>query len=198
MDVLDLIRLNELWRPVYPHLARQVAEILPAGTEGVLELGPFAGGLTWALAGTLPSAVFTIGEERQEVRNWLEEESRRRGLISRLRIIETPLKPLAFPGESFDGLIFRGAFFFLDADILREIYRVLKKGGRGFIGGGFGKYTPPDVIESIAYESRRLNYRLGKKWMGVDELESLVRDAGLHDSCRVCTEGGLWVIITKY
>ncbi|MBE3582254.1 MAG: class I SAM-dependent methyltransferase [Thermoanaerobacteraceae bacterium] len=197
MELADLIRLNELWRPVYPYLAKQVEEILPAGTERVLELGPFSGGLTWALAETSPYAVFTIGEERQEVRNWLEEESRRLGLANRLHIVETPLKPLAFPSEAFDGLIFRGAFFFLDTDILREIYRVLKRGGRGLVGGGFGRFTPSDVIKGIAGESRQLNYCLGKKWMAVDELESLVRNAGLHGCCRICTEGGLWLIITK-
>ncbi|MGI9951874.1 class I SAM-dependent methyltransferase [Moorellaceae bacterium AZ2] len=197
MNLTELLRLNELWRPVYPYLAKHIEEILPPGAQEILELGPFSGGITWALAEVLPHGVFTIGEERQEVRDWLEQESRKLGLTGRLHLVNTPLKPLALPDEGFDAVIFRGAFFFLDGDVLREIYRVLKKGGRGLVGGGFGKFTPLAVIKGVADESRRLNYRLGKKWMSVDEVKNMVLAAGLSDCCRVCTEGGLWLIVTK-
>lgn len=197
MELADLLRLNELWMPVYPYLARHVQEILPPSVKEILELGPFSGGITWALAEVLPYAFFTIGEERQEVRDWLEEESRKRGLLNRLCLVSTPLKPLNFPDERFDAVIFRGAFFFLDEDVLKEIYRVLKREGKGFMGGGFGKFTPPGVIKGIAEESRRLNYRLGKRWMAVKEVESMVLAAELSDCCQICTEGGLWLIVRK-
>ncbi|MGI9862779.1 methyltransferase domain-containing protein [Moorella naiadis] len=197
MELAELLRLNELWLPVYPYLARQVQEILPPEAGKILELGPFSGGITWALAEILPQAYFTIGEERQRVRGWLEEESQKRGLLNRLCLVNTPLKPLAFPDEEFEALIFRGAFFFLDVEVLKEIYRILKRGGRSFVGGGFGKFTPPAVIQSIAEESRQLNYQLGKKWLAVEEVKRMVQAAGLSSCCQICTEGGLWVIMEK-
>ncbi|SMB94975.1 Ubiquinone/menaquinone biosynthesis C-methylase UbiE [Thermanaeromonas toyohensis ToBE] len=197
MELAELLRLNELWGPVYPYLARHVQEVLPPEAKEILELGPFSGGITWALAEVLPYAFFTIGEERQEVRDWLKEEGRKRRLLNRLHLVNTPLKPLAFPDERFEGVIFRGAFFFLDVDVLKEIYRVLKRGGKGFVGGGFGKFTPPAVIKSIAEESRQLNYRLGKRWLAVEEVKNIVLAAGLSHSCQICTEGGLWVIVEK-
>jgi len=97
MDLAELLKLNELWMPVYPYLARHVQEILPPEAKEVLELGPFSGGITWALAEVLPYAFFTIGEERQGVRDWLEERGRKRGLLNRLSLVNTPLKPLTFP-----------------------------------------------------------------------------------------------------
>lgn len=197
MELAELLRLNELWSPVYPYLARHVREVLPPEVKEIVELGPFSGGITWALAEVLPYAFFTIGEERQGVRDWLEEESRKRGLLNRLRLVDTPLKPLAFPDERFEAVIFRGAFFFLDVDVLREIHRVLRRGGRGFVGGGFGKFTPAAVIKSIAEESRQLNYQLGKRWLAVEEVKSMVLAAGLSGCCRICTEGGLWLIVEK-
>ncbi|MGB9858776.1 MAG: methyltransferase domain-containing protein [Moorellaceae bacterium] len=197
MELGALLRLNELWMPVYPYLARHVQEILPPGVKEILELGPFSGGITWALAEVWPYAFFTIGEERQEVRDWLEEESQKRGLLNRVSLVNTPLKPLAFPDERFEAVIFRGAFFFLEVEVLKEIYRILKRGGRGFVGGGFGKFTPPTVIKSIAEESRRLNYQLGKRWLAVEEVRDIILAAGLAPSCQICTEGGLWVIVEK-
>lgn len=50
LNPAELQRLNELWAPVYHYLARQVAELLPAAPATVLELGPFSGGLSLALA----------------------------------------------------------------------------------------------------------------------------------------------------
>ena len=44
------------------------------------------------------------------------------------------------------------------------------------IGGGFGKYTPPDVISPIADLSRKLNLLLGKREVTTDMIEKDLRD----------------------
>ena len=44
-------------------------------------------------------------------------------------------------------------------NLLQEVFRVLKDGGMAFIGGGFGKGTPRELIDEIADESRQLNAR---------------------------------------
>ncbi|MCG0277827.1 MAG: hypothetical protein L5656_04775 [Thermanaeromonas sp.] len=44
---------------------------------------------------------------------------------------------------------------------------------------------------------RKLNYRLGKRWMAVEEVKSMVLAAELSDCCQICTEGGLWLIVRK-
>ena len=66
-----------------------------------------------------------------------------------------------------------------------------------FVGGGYGKGAPGELIEDIADESRRLNKRLGKRWFGIPELLEIVTRAELTANCRIVEEGGLWLIIRK-
>ena len=81
--------------------------------------------------------------------------------------------------------------------ILREIYRVLKEDGLGFIGGGYGKDTPQALIDEIADESRNLNDRLRRIRVSVDEVKNMMNRSGLTPYARIEKEGGLWLIIQK-
>ncbi len=96
-------------------------------------------------------------------------------------------------------VVFRGAFFFLQEKekLLGEIFRVLKKRGLAFVGGGFGKDTPGPLIRSIADESRALNDKLGRLRVSVEELRTLVKKSALTDFCRIEEQGGLWLSIEK-
>jgi hypothetical protein len=98
---------------------------------------------------------------------------------------------------SFDLVIYRGAFFFLTKQIIKEAYGILKPGGRALLGGGYGPQTPPGAIENIAEESKRLNYRLGKKWISRRELEEMVREAEMEKYSEILEEGGLWLLLKK-
>lgn len=199
MDLDDLRRLNELWAPVYPHLARQVAELVPVEPAAVLELGPFSGGLSLALAARWPGTSFTLAASREElaVLRTLALPGGPPERHPRVTLAASALLPLALPEKHYDLVIFRGAFFFLTPDILREAFRVLKVGGVGFLGGGYGRYTPPEVIASLAEESRELNYRLGKRWVSPAEVEELMAAAGLAAQARLAREGGLWIILRR-
>jgi ubiquinone/menaquinone biosynthesis C-methylase UbiE len=97
----------------------------------------------------------------------------------------------------FDAVISRGVFFFLDESILKEMYRILSPGGIGFIGGGFGISTPRVLMDDIASESRRLNQRLGKKWISEAQLREMVISAGLEKYTRIIDEGGLWLLLER-
>ena len=82
-------------------------------------------------------------------------------------------------------------------NLLQEVFRVLKDGGVGFIGGGFGKGTPKELIAEIADESRALNDRLGRRRVSIKELEEMVRKSELTDKCKIEENGGVWLIIKK-
>jgi hypothetical protein len=97
----------------------------------------------------------------------------------------------------FDLVIYRGAFFFLTTQTIKETFRILKPGGKALLGGGYGPRTPPEEIGKIADESRRLNYRLGKKWISRGELEEMVREAGMETCSKILEEGGLWLLLKK-
>ena len=69
-----------------------------------------------------------------------EKNIRRAGLGERIRTIHGDVHALPYSDGSVDVVVSRGSVFFWNAPdrAFAEIYRVLKPGGRTFIGGGFG------------------------------------------------------------
>jgi ubiquinone/menaquinone biosynthesis C-methylase UbiE len=124
-------------------------------------------------------------------------EARNRHLLQQIRLERSDLSELHFDEAEFDGLICRGAFFFLNEPLLTEFQRVLRSGGIGFIGVGFGTFTPETLIDEIAAESKRLNDRLGKRWISRTQLEEMVFRAGLESSSKIVEDGGLWLVLEK-
>jgi ubiquinone/menaquinone biosynthesis C-methylase UbiE len=191
--------VNDLWRKIYPYLAAQVMEYYGKSYGDVLELGPFAGGISVELAKRYPALKITLAAQESGMVDVLRTEIEGAGFDREIELRCCGLDNLAFSGSLFDLLIFRGAFFFLDEEckIIQEIYRVLKEDGVAFIGGGFGKATPQPLIDEIAFESRDLNDRLGRKRVTLGEVKAMVKKAGLSDHARIEEEGGLWLVIKK-
>jgi len=190
--------LNLLWEPVRPYLARQIAEIYGRRDGQVLEIGPFSG-LIFTLAQMKVGKNFLIaGFPREAIRPCLQE-ARRLGLERRVGIIEsdTSLKGIAI--DTIDLAIFRGALFFpsLFRIDFGAIYRSLKTGGIAFVGGGFGKYTPPGLIDRIGKRSEELNHAMGRVRVTVESVRDQARSGLAEAAFEITTEGGLWVVIIK-
>jgi SAM-dependent methyltransferase len=198
MNIQDLIDVNNLWVNIYPYLVKQILEIYPNREGRVLELGPFAGGISEHLAKECPAMDITIADEREEMLEWFKKELGGSEETKTIKIARTGLNKLEFDSQSFDLVIIRGAFFFLadNPHLLSEIHRVLKPEGVAFVGGGYGKDAPQEQIDAIASESRILNDRLGRKWHGIDTLAQLVEKAGLKSNTRIWEEGGVWLVIS--
>ena len=199
MDLVDLSRVNDLWRKIYPYLAAQAMEYYGRSHGDVLELGPFSGGMSLELSRLHPGLSVTLAAPDARVVDYLREEIERSGLDRKPEVIRSELGSLVFPDCQFDLVLFRGAYFFLDEEggILREVYRVLKEGGLAFVGGGYGRNTPQALIDEIAEESRVLNDRLGRKRVTGDQVKIIVNKSGLTRRARIEQEGGLWLVIQK-
>lgn len=199
MQIQDLKRVNELWHDIYPCLVSQVMEVYARNEGTVLELGPFAGGISIELARNYPRFVITVADERREMLDCFEAQIRQARLENRITTHLSGLDKLDFPDKSFDLVVLRGAFFFLPAKprLLGEIYRVLKPGGTAFVGGGYSKTAAPEAIDAIADESRVLNDRLGRQRLAIETLSDMVKKAGLASNTRIWEEGGVWLVITR-
>jgi ubiquinone/menaquinone biosynthesis C-methylase UbiE len=199
VNIDDLEQLDRLWQKIYPYVASQIMEVYQRDYGSVLELGPFSGGISLELARSHPRLGITIGAESPAVVEYLRRKIADTGLPERIMVKETDLEHLIFVDAQFDLAILRGAFFFLEdrAGLLGEIVRVLRAGGMAFVGGGYGKGTPKELIEEIADQSRELNKRLGRKRISREELEEIVRKSELADLCDIEEEGGLWITIKK-
>lgn len=199
MKVDDLVKLNALWTRIYPYLVLQIMESYQRDYGSALELGPFSGGISLEMARSYPRVKITIADESFEVVEYLKKNIARSGLAKHIDVIRTDLDRLVFTDAQFDLVLFRGIFFFLDTkeNLLPEVFRVLNHGGIAFLGGGYGKSVPKELIDKIADESRTLNDRLGKKRVSVEQLEEIVRKSELTDKSQISKEGGLWLTIRK-
>lgn len=200
MDINDIKRVNDLWQQVYPYLTDHVMEYFHRESGKVLELGPFSGGISIELAKRFPGLDITIATAEFDIIRSLQEGILRSGLERRIQAVRTDLDNICFSSGSFDLVVWRGAFFFIKnhPNRLSEVFRVLAKGGIGFIGGGYGKGTPSALISAISIESKELNERLGRQRITPDELRELASEAGLVGNFYIGEEGGLWLILEKF
>ncbi len=188
-----IVEINRLWEPVYPAMAEHLLAASGVGGGVLLDLGPFAGGIASAAAARAPGLRCVVRDEGPEVLAWARDLARRAGVADRVSFVRAGLDLSDMPDGAVDLVAVRGAFFFLDAALLAQVARVLRPGGFGWVGGGYGPLTPGGVIAPIADRSRELNARLGKRWVSEEAAAAVVRAAGLAGRARVCADGGLWI-----
>lgn len=198
MDIDPITELNRLWQPVRPYLARQVRELYGRSDGHVLEVGPFSG-LAFELARAGVGASFHMAVSPPTIITALQGEADELGLGDKVTISESDQALAGVPAETFDLVVFRGAFFFPSffTPDLRAVHRSLKSGGIALLGGGFGRHTPDDVIGPIERRSKDLNHALGRVRITEAELWAIIELADLREDVEVITEGGLWVVLRK-
>jgi len=190
--------LNLLWEPIRPFLVQQIDELYGRRDGYILEIGPFSG-LVFALAQKNVGQSFLIAAFSQAAILLYRQEARKHGLEDRVRIIDSDSSLIGIADESVDLAIFRGALFFpaLFQIDFGAIYRKLRTAGIAFVGGGFGKHTPAEVISRIGKRSEQLNAAMGRVRVTVESVRDQLRSNRLEEKCEVTTEGGLWVVMKK-
>ena len=199
METNTLIEeLNLLWAPIRPYLARQVEELYGRRNGFVLEIGPFSG-LIFVLAQRNVGQSFLIAAFPQTAAPLYREEARRLGLGDRVPIVDSDSALTGIADDWVDLAIFRGALFFptLFQVNFSAIYRTLRQGGIAFVGGGFGKHTPAEVISKIGKRSEQLNAAMGRVRVTVEGVRDQLRSSHLEGNSEITTEGGLWVVMKK-
>jgi len=190
--------LNLLWEPIRPYLVRQIEELYRRRDGHILEVGPFSG-IIFELARRNIGQSFSVAAFPQAAIQLYRSEAQKHGLKDRVRIIESD-SSLSNVGEGgVDLAVFRGALFFpsLFQVDFSAIYRTLRTKGVAFVGGGFGKYTPPEVISQIDKRSEKLNAAMGRVRITVESVRDQLRAITLEETCEITTEGGLWVVMRK-
>lgn len=142
--------------------------------------------------------------------------AREKRLEDRLFAVVGVAEAMPFPDDSVDFLVSRGSIFFWQDPVkgLREVDRVLRPGGKAYIGGGAGSGYPPWATEKLI-QGRKANVQgdEAEKWKhfvelrrpeqmkrwaeeaGLRNFEVLGRGAISADDPRVGQ--GVWLLLQK-
>jgi len=196
---LDLIKeIDLLWEPVYPYLSQTVIEYYGRREGTLIEIGPFCG-VIFELKKQGIGDSFVIAAFPPGLANTFQEQARRHSPASPVDVIETDPGLDGVDENSADLVIFRGAFFFPSLFQVHwpAIHRVLKPNGVALVGGGFGKFTPREIITKIGKKSRDLNMQIGKVDRTAEGLREEIEGISVEATFEILTEGGLWVLMRK-
>lgn len=106
---------------------------------------------------------------------------------------------LPFENEFADFIISRGSYHCWEdkVRVFKEIYRVLKKGGIGFVGGGFGRYVTEEELNRMKSLRDRSLKEDAKAYSSPDKLREVVYGAGISNFRIIYDKTGLWAEIKK-
>jgi len=121
------------------------------------------------------------------------------GLTDKIIPVLGDAHDLPFEDEFADFAISRGSYHCWKdkVRVFKEIYRILKKAGTGFIGGGFGRYATEEELTRM----RTLrNCSLGedaKIYSEPDKLKRVINEAGISKFRIIFDKSGLWAELQK-
>ena len=182
----------------YPTVADDV--IAFCGDEGDhvwVDLGSGPGGLGLALLEKISQGTMMLMDPKADALRCALEAARQRGVASRVVAVTGSAESMPLPDESADVVVSRGSFYFWQdrAQGLREVWRILRPGGRAMIGGGLGSNYPQWARQEFIRQRRESakNPEAARKFAEARSPETFHRLAVEAElpSFKVVGEGGL-------
>lgn len=188
--------------PLYEYYAKKI-KYETSLYEGVcLDIGSSGGylGIELAKITNLHVTLFDISQEALEKAciHLIED-----GLEQRGRVLCGDVHSIPLADETMDLVISRGSMPFWEEPALafKEIYRILKKGGTTFVGGGKG---PQKIKEQIIQKMRENNQEADIKSMykmygdGMKrDYDTLLQSVGISKYVIYKNEDGTWIQMYK-
>jgi len=81
--------------------------------------------------------------------------------------------------------------------VFKEAHRVLKKGGIGLIGGGFGRYVTEEELNRMKSLRDRSLKENAKAYNSPDILKENIKKANISNFRIIYDKAGLWAEIKK-
>ncbi len=131
---------EKIFMPVYKILAREVIDEFGIKKGTGIDIGSGTGGFACEIAKISELKLFAL-DTKKEMIEIMKEKIEKEGLVDRVIPEYGNAHDLPFDDNSVDLIVSRGSFQFWSDKrmVISEIFRVLKLGGFGFVGGGFGK-----------------------------------------------------------
>lgn len=184
----------------YGPVARDVIDFCgSSGGRAWVDLGSGSGGLGLALLEKISDGTMVLMDPNADALRRALDSARQRDFLSRVVAVVGSAESIPLPDESVDVVVSRGSFYFWQdrAQGLREIWRILRPGGRAMIGGGLGSTYPQwakqEFIRRRRESARAKGPEVAREFAEARSPETfrrLAQEAGLP-SFEVVGEGGL-------
>jgi len=121
------------------------------------------------------------------------------GLAERIIPVLGDAHNLPFENEFADLIISRGSYHCWPdkVRVFKEIYRVLKKDGVGFVGGGFGRYVTDEDLERMRALRDRSLKDDAKAYSSPGKLKETIHKTGISHFHIIYDKTGLWAELRK-
>jgi len=156
----------------YPYVVEDALRHCNPSKGFWVDLGAGKGQVAIPLIEATGNAVVMLDPNAEALSEGLQA-AREKGLEDRLSAVVGVAEKMPFPDGSVDLVISRGSIFFWEnpAEGLREVARVLRPGGKAYIGGGAGSGFPKWAAdELIKGRQARAHGEDAEKWQRFVEL----------------------------
>lgn len=204
---------NRDYEQIYALIARQIIEKLKVNDGTAIEVGSGSGSLSIAMARTTNFKIYSM-DISPEMCQIASKSIEKEGLMDRITPKLGDVHQMSFPNEFADVIFSIGSIMFWNdlTVAFKEIYRVLKPGGVGYVGRGFGspaakqQFTHHEQAEhpEIKHHKQKNHQEINHHYIihdnpkiHADTLEKAVINAEIHNYLLINDESGLWVLFKK-
>jgi SAM-dependent methyltransferase len=173
----------------YPYVAQDILKHCKPNKGFWVDLGAGTGQVAMALVEAAGNPVVMLDPNREAMAEGLQT-AREKGLANRVFAVVGVAENMPFPDDSVDLVVSRGSIFFWEDPVkgLQEVYRVLRPGGKAYIGGGAGSGYPEAAARKLIQGRKdKMKGEQSEKWKRFVELrrpeqmERWARQAKLPD-----------------
>lgn len=192
--------VREIFAPIYPVIAEQIIKKTTCHSGICLDVGCGTGALGRAF-GQLTSMELVFFDKSKEMLHLCKKYVYEENLSDRSSFIQGDIHSIPCDDESVDLVISRGSSPFWEDwnKAYSEIFRILKKGGKLYIGGGFGTRKLKDEIVSIMMQNdpewnNSFKDRVVKERQ---KLPSILKHLNSESFEIINDDSGFWVYLIK-
>ncbi|WP_321423175.1 class I SAM-dependent methyltransferase [uncultured Methanobacterium sp.] len=203
---------NPNYEQIYTLIARQIIEKLKVNAGTAIEVGSGSGSLSLAMTRITSFKIYSM-DISPEMCQIASKSIEREGLMDRITPKLGDVHQMPFPDEFADVIFSIGSIIFWNdlTVAFKEIYRVLKPGGVGYVGRGFGspaakqQFTHHEQVnhQELKHHQQK-NQEVNHHYkihdnpkIHADTLEKAVINAGIRNYLLINDESGLWVLFKK-
>ncbi|OHB73246.1 MAG: hypothetical protein A2V70_02075 [Planctomycetes bacterium RBG_13_63_9] len=171
----------------YPYVVKDILAFCTPTKGFWVDLGAGKGQVAISLIEATGNPVVMLDPNAEAMTKGLKI-AREKNLEDRLSAVVGCAEAMPFPDNTVDLVVSRGSIFFWDDPVkgLKEVHRVLRPGGRAYIGGGAGSGYPKWAAEKLIQQRKEgLHGDDAEKWRRFVELRrpeqmgQWARDGGL-------------------